>query len=130
METKRSPRRGARPLQAQLTEPIKQFQDNRREILPSAATIGKSTTRAKLSDQWIEKRITYLSAEVDRLDGGPIARLFLRKAKAHYRQYCRFDSARQRYLSWKYLNQAAVQLVGRPACPSEKEPGQRSDDRR
>jgi hypothetical protein len=94
------------------TAPIKPIQDCL--SLPAAASVGKSPQRAELVDPWLEARINYLAFEIRRLDGGSIARLFLKKARARYRQYRRYGSARQRYLSWSYLDQVAGQLEGRP----------------
>jgi hypothetical protein len=83
-----------------------------------------SHLRAKFDDPWLEERIPWLAAEVTRLDGGPIAKLYLKKSRDSYRQYRRFGSERQRYLSWRYLQQVAVQLVGRPAVSSDQPPSQ------
>jgi hypothetical protein len=78
----------------------------------------------KLVDPWLEARINYLAFELRRLEGGPVARLFLKKARARYRQYRRFGSARQRYLSWGYLDQVAGQLVSSPASSNDQLQGQ------
>jgi hypothetical protein len=84
----------------------------------------------KLVDSWLEARINYLAFEIRRLEGGPVARLFLKKARARYRQYRRFGSAKQRYLCWSYLDHVAGQLVSRSARSDDQLNGQRSDDRR
>jgi hypothetical protein len=86
----------------------------------NASSVGKSTPRAQFDDTWLRERIPWIAAEVTRLDGGPIARLYLKKARAAFRQFRRFGSPRQRHLCWRYLQQTAVQLAGRPARSSEQ----------
>ena len=81
-------------------------------------------SRPKLVDHWTAARINHLSAEVSRLEGGPIARLFLKMARAGYREYCCFGRPRLRELCWSYLDQVAVQLVGREARSSDQLQGQ------
>jgi hypothetical protein len=93
--------------------------------IPKSPGVGKSPQqRAELVDPWLEARINYLAFEIRRLDGGSIARLFLKKARARYRQYRRYGSASQRYFCWSYLDQVAAQLVGCAVCSSNQLPSQ------
>lgn len=115
MEGKRSPRRGTRP-PAQRTGP-KTIQD--RLTLTNAASIGKSAPRAKFDDTWLAERIRHYDAESNRLKAGQVAKKFLSKAKAQYRQYCRFGLAKYRHLSWSHLAQVAAQLVRHAVRSSE-----------
>jgi len=113
MATKRSPRRGkgaapATPLLHNLS-----VQDK------DSLTLTKA--RDESTDLWVEARINYLADELSRLDGGPISRLFLGKAKTRYRLYCRRGWPRDRYLCWSYLDQVASQLCGRKARSSKQE---------
>jgi len=77
-------------------------------------------SRPKLVEPWTAARINHLSAEADRLEAGPIARLFLKKARVRYRLYCSRQWLRDQHLCWNYLDAVAGQLLGRVA-PNQPE---------
>jgi hypothetical protein len=110
METKPPKKEALAPRSRQL-EPLKATETGL--IIAKSPVIGKSPRRPKLVDPWQEARINYLDGEVARLAAGPIARRFLKEAKARYSQYRWCDCPRLRYLCWSALDIVAGQLVGR-----------------
>ena len=87
------------------------------EVIQTEPNVANPTNAGKSGwlfvDFWQEARINYLDGEVARLAAGPIARRFLKEAKARYSQYRGCDCPRLRYLCWSALDIVAGQLVGR-----------------
>jgi hypothetical protein len=93
------------------------------EANKTARTIAKSPAVGKsrrLVDPWLPAQLNYLSGECSRLSAGPIARRFLKEARARYSQYRECGCERLRFLCWSALNIVSDQLIGRAACSGEQ----------
>lgn len=107
MQTEPSKKR-ARPSREQSVELLEA-----NELGPNVAkppTDGKS---GPFVDFWIESRINYLAPRVTD-QAGPVARRFLREARARYHQYRACGYPRLRYLCWSALDIVADHLVHPP----------------
>ncbi len=93
--------------------------------LSKLGTRGSDKNQPSIADPWVHARLNFLSAECSRLKAGPVARRFLKEARARYRQCRGCGCPRLRFLPWSACECSVVadQLIGRGGeqLPSEED---------